>query len=247
MTTTTTRRTAGGAGGRPPAGDTERPAKPRKRDPQSAAGVAGTATKAPPKGPRDTPKTTGPAKSAPRTAPKTREAGTGAARARVPASRVAARTPRTPFVLLILALLSGALISLLLLNTVLAKDAFTLTELQQSNKQLIQQRQALEESNAREESPANLARKAKALGMGPPKQWAFVDPQTGQVVGTLRPVPRAAAAAAGAAGVLGVPGAVLPGDGVAGWTGAPNAPAGTPGGKDTGSKLGQAPATGGSP
>jgi hypothetical protein len=224
------------------------------------------ATKAPGKAPAKAPgkpaKTTGPAKKAPnpapKAAPKTREAGTGAARARVPASRAAARSPRTPFVLLILALLSGALISLLLLNTVLAKDAFTLTELQQSNKQLIQQRQALEESNAREESPANLARKAQALGMGSPKQWAYVDPQTGQVVGTLRPVPRAAAAAAGAAGVLGVPGAVLPGDGVAGWTGTPKAPAAktpaaktgaakTPAAKGNGSDPGQGSATGGSP
>ncbi|NED58916.1 hypothetical protein G3I24_49545, partial [Micromonospora aurantiaca] len=73
--------------------------------------------------------------------------------------------PRAPFVLLIIGLLGGALVSLLLLNTVLAKDAFTLTRLQQSNKQLQQQRQALEEENAREGSPAGLSRKAKALGM----------------------------------------------------------------------------------
>jgi cell division protein FtsB len=149
----------------------------------------------------------------------TRETGTGAARARVPVSR--ARSPRTPFVLLILALLSGALVSLLLLNTVLAKDAFALTELQQSNKQLLQQRDELRNEIAYEESPAVLAQKARALGMIQPNKPAFVDGRTGQVIGgSLRPVPREAAAAAGAAGVLGVPGATVPGDGIDGWTGA---------------------------
>src|SRR5437764_12465731 len=144
---------------------------------------------------------------APRTAPqpktpdaKTRVADTGAARARVSATRAQGRSPRTPFVLLIVGLLGGALISLLLLNTVLAKDAFTLSELQQSNKLLAQQKQALQEDVAREESPANLAQRAKALGMVEPTRPAFVDARNGKVIGgSVRPVPHAAAAAAGAA------------------------------------------------
>src|SRR5581483_1228137 len=132
-------------------------------------------------------------------------------------TRAQSRTPRTPFVLLIVGLLGGALISLLLLNTVLAKDAFTLSELQQSNKLLAQQKQALQEDVAREESPANLAQRAKALGMIEPTRPAFVDAKNGKVIGgSVRPVPHAAAAAAG---VLGIPGAVVPGDGIPGWTG----------------------------
>jgi len=131
-----------------------------------------------------------------------------------------AAPPRAPFVLLVLGLLGGALVSLLLLNTVLAEDAFTLTKLQRSNKQLNEQRQALQEEIAREESPTVLAQKAKALGMVQPTRPAFVDAQTGRVVGSkVRPVPHAAAAAAGAGGVVGVPGAVVPGDGVPGWRG----------------------------
>ncbi|MGH3388052.1 MAG: hypothetical protein ACRDOO_04160, partial [Actinomadura sp.] len=55
-----------------------------------------------------------------------------------------AAPPRAPFVLLVLGLLGGALVSLLLLNTVLAEDAFTRTKLQRSNKQLNEQRQALQ-------------------------------------------------------------------------------------------------------
>jgi hypothetical protein len=159
-----------------------------------------------------------------------RVADTPAARAPVSATRSGV-PPRAPFMLLVVALLGGALVSLLLLNTVLAKDAFTLTELQQSNNLLTQQRQALQEQIAQEESPERLAQKAKALGMVQPVRPAFVDARTGQVTGdTLRPVPHAAAAAAGAAGVVGVPGAVVPGDGVPGWGGAPAAPGaqGTP-------------------
>ncbi|MFF5257549.1 hypothetical protein ACFY4C_01285 [Actinomadura viridis] len=148
--------------------------------------------------------------------------------------------PRAPFVLLICGLMGGALVSLLLLNTVLAEDAFTLTRLQQNNKLLGQQRQALQEEIAREESPERVAQKAEALGMQRPTRLAFIDGVTGQVIGgSMRPVPHAAAAAAGAAGVVGIPGAVVPGDGVSaaadraaeaprtGRTGAPARPAGT--------------------
>ena len=123
-----------------------------------------------------------------------------------------AAPPRTPFVLLIIGLLAGALVSLLLLNTVLAQDAFELSRLQRNVKLLQQEKQAMESEIAREESPERLARKAENLGMEQPTQVAFIDPHTRRVVGGgLRPVPHAAAAAAAAAGALGVPGAVIPG------------------------------------
>ncbi|WP_207944617.1 FtsB family cell division protein [Actinomadura rubrisoli] len=137
------------------------------------------------------------------------------ARARKERQSVVQAPPRAPFVLLIMGLLGGALVSLLLLNTVLAKDAFTLTRLQQSNKMLEQQRQAYQEEIAREDSPASLDRKARALGLKPREGVAFVDSDTGRTTGgTIRPVPHSAAASAGAASVLGIPGTVVPGDGV---------------------------------
>jgi hypothetical protein len=155
-------------------------------------------------------------------AAKSTKAGTGA-----PARRPA--PPRTPFLLLICGLMGGALVSLLLLNTVLAEDAFTLTRLQQNNRLLGQQRQALEVELAREESPERLAQRAEALGMQRPTRLAFIDGVTGQVIGgSVRPVPHAAAAAAGAAGVIGVPGAVIPDDGVPATTTPRQAPAGRP-------------------
>lgn len=215
---------------RPP---TKAPKKKRTAAPGPAArGATATAPpKAPPKAPAAAaPKTEAkaPAKTAGKAPAKTaagkgtaaapaKAAGGGKAKAAVRARPAAAGrpAPRAPFVLLIVGLLGGALVSLLLLNTVLAKDAFTLTRLQQSNKQLEQQRQAYEEEIAREGSPAGLARKARALGMKEAEDPAFFDTETGRPgAGKIRPVPQAAAASAGAAGVLGVPGTVVPGDGV---------------------------------
>ncbi|WP_165968859.1 hypothetical protein [Actinomadura sp. KC06] len=195
--TTTTRRPPAKAPKKPPAQRT-----PSRRTPAQHTPAAKTAPKTAPK-------------AAPKTAPKAAPATT-ATSAKAAAKRTAAQSPpRAPFVLLIVGLLGGALVSLLLLNTVLAEDAFTLTRLQQDNKRLDQQRQALEEDIARGGSPAQLSRKAEALNMRQPKDPAFFDPATGRASGgTIRPVPPEAASAAGAAGVIGIPGTVVPGDGV---------------------------------
>lgn len=158
-------------------------------------------------------------------APKTRAATTTdrsvrTAGARRPSRRntapVAARrsaTPRAPFVLLVIGLLGGALVSLLLLNTVLAQDAFTLSELQRGNQQLNERKQALQEDIDRESSPAVLHAKARGLGMVDGQRPAFIDPRTGRVTeGGARPpgVSNEAMAAAAAAGVAGTPGAIMP-------------------------------------
>ncbi|MDX6743078.1 hypothetical protein [Actinocorallia sp. A-T 12471] len=128
--------------------------------------------------------------------------------------------PRAPFVLLLLCLMGGALVCLLVLNTVLARDSFTLSALQKSERQLLQEKQQLVEDIAREEAPDRLALKAENEGMVQPEKLAFVDPVDGTVTGgKKRQVPSAAAAAAAAAGVIGVPGAIVPGDGIPGYTG----------------------------
>lgn len=137
-----------------------------------------------------------------------------------PRPRPSAGRPRAPFVLLNLCLLGGALVSLLVLNTVLARDAYTLSALERSERRLTQQKQTLIEEIAREEAPRRLALKARNQGMVQPSELAFVDPDNGRVTGgKKRPVPSAAAAAAAAAGIIGVPGAVVPGDGIPGWAG----------------------------
>jgi cell division protein FtsB len=127
--------------------------------------------------------------------------------------RRSAPPPRAPFVLLVVGLLAGALVSLLLLNTVLAQDAFTLSELQRGNQRLSERKQALQEEISRESSPAVLYKKARALGMVDAKRPAFIDERTGRVTeGGTRPpgVSDDAMAAAAGAGVTGAPGAIMP-------------------------------------
>jgi hypothetical protein len=116
-------------------------------------------------------------------------------------------------VLLVCGLLGGALVSLLLLNTVLAQDAFTLSELQRGNQQLSERKQALQEDINRENSPAVLHSKARNLGMVDGQRPAFIDPHTGRVTeGGARPpgVSDEAMAAAAGAGVTGAPGPIMP-------------------------------------
>jgi hypothetical protein len=138
--------------------------------------------------------------------PSGREAPEGARRAAPPRAR-------TPFVLLIMGLLAGALVSLLLLNTVLAQDAFTLSELQRGNHQLSERRQALQEEINRESSPEGMHARARELGMRDVQRLAFIDARTGRrIEGGARPpgVPDDAVAAAGATAVTGAPGAIVP-------------------------------------
>jgi cell division protein FtsB len=145
-----------------------------------------------------------------------RPAGTTTAATRPP--RQAPRRPappraRAPFVLLIVGLLGGALVSLLLLNTVLAQDAFTLSELQRDNRQLAERKEALQADIARESDPEVLHQKARSLGMVDSQGPAFIDPRTGKVTeGGVRPqgVSDEAVAAAAAGAVTGAPGALVP-------------------------------------
>jgi hypothetical protein len=143
----------------------------------------------------------------------------------------ASAAPRTPFVLLVVGLLGGALVSLLLLNTVLAKDAFSLTALQRGNKQLTQQQQALEEQIASADSPAALAAKARKLGMVPASTPRFVTVNGTPPAGADPRSTRGALATAGAAGVVGLP------PGTIGVAGAP-APVGAPAGNGRAARPG---------
>ena len=155
--------------------------------------------------------TTKPVKPAPGAKATAATKASGAGRAT--ALRRSATPPRAPFVLLVVGLLGGALVSLLLLNTVLAQDAFTLSELQRGNQQLSERKQALQEDISRENSPAVLHSKARSLGMVDGQRPAFIDARTGRVTeGGTRPpgVSDEAMAAAAAAGVAGAPGAIMP-------------------------------------
>lgn len=106
----------------------------------------------------------------------------------VPAVRSA--LPRATFVVLLVSLLVGGLIGLLMLNTVLARDAFVLDSLKEQGRALADREQALEREVELLRSPQSIAVRAAELGMvqaGPP---AFLRLPDGAVLGA--PVPGAA-------------------------------------------------------
>ncbi|WP_234401777.1 hypothetical protein [Thermobifida halotolerans] len=88
-----------------------------------------------------------------------------------------------PFVLLVLGLLGGALVTLLMLHAVLAEDTFEIATLQRENRELGQQEQALREKVMEAESPEAIAEAAEELGMRPGEEPRFLDLETGEVTG----------------------------------------------------------------
>jgi hypothetical protein len=103
----------------------------------------------------------------------------------VPAGR--ARPARAPFVLLVVGLLAAGLIGLLMLNTKLAENSFRLQQLQKQSAQLADAEQDLSQKVAVNESPQQLARKARELGMVLTENPAFLDSRNGRVLGEPKP------------------------------------------------------------
>ncbi|MFI7051703.1 hypothetical protein ACWDOR_32870 [Streptosporangium canum] len=97
-----------------------------------------------------------------RTAPVADPAAASAA----PAARPG-RAPRAPFMLLVIGLLCGGLVSLLLLNTVLAQDSYKVNELRSANDQLRQKKEELKNANMRLEMPGALSDSSAKQGQGP--------------------------------------------------------------------------------
>ncbi|MEU6741277.1 hypothetical protein [Streptosporangium sandarakinum] len=74
------------------------------------------------------------------------------------------RPPRAPFVLLVVGLLCGGLVSLLLLNVVLAQDSYRLNELRNGISKLQLQKADRENENARLNMPGEVAKRAELQG-----------------------------------------------------------------------------------
>jgi cell division protein FtsB len=101
---------------------------------------------------------------------------------RTTGSRPRARSPRTPFILLLVGLLGGALVSLLMISTTLAQGAFRITSLQQQNANLARQEQVLSNQVAQASNPALIAKEAQQLGMRPNPHLGFIDLKTGKIL-----------------------------------------------------------------
>ncbi len=112
----------------------------------------------------------------------TRPVAGGATRAAPGRRQTRRRAPRTPFVLLLVGLLGGAMISLLVISTTLAQGSFQVTNLQQQDATLARQEQALSQQVAEAQSPALIAAEATQLGMRPNPELTFIDPRTGKTV-----------------------------------------------------------------
>ncbi|MEU4403289.1 hypothetical protein AB0F88_02125 [Streptosporangium sp. NPDC023963] len=77
-----------------------------------------------------------------------------------------ARPPRAPFLLLVVGLLCGGLVSLLLLNAVLAKDSFRANGLRNEINGLRIAKESKESAIMRQEMPEAVARRNELQGLG---------------------------------------------------------------------------------
>nr|WP_051829680.1 hypothetical protein [Streptomyces novaecaesareae] len=95
---------------------------------------------------------------------------------------------RTPFAVLIVALLAAGLFGLLALNTALNEGSFELSRLQKQTTKATDEQQSLQHEIDKSSAPDALARRAAELGMVPAGGMAFLDvPNGGKVVGTPGP------------------------------------------------------------
>lgn len=151
---------------------------------------------------------TAPAMRAPAARVPARRPPAAARSARAPLSVVlptASRAPRAPFVICVCGLLTLGLLSLLLLNTVLAQGAFTVQSLQKRTAALGDEQQRLQSSVSLAGSPLVLAERARGLGLVQVRDPAFIRTSDGRILGkptkARRPaVPKAAVVKPAASG-----------------------------------------------
>ncbi|MEU5094316.1 septum formation initiator family protein [Streptomyces sp. NPDC020996] len=119
----------------------------------------------------------------------------------IPGATGQGHAARTPFVLLVVVLLSGGLLGLLMLNSAISEGSFKLDDLQRDTKNLTDEQQALQRDIDSYSAPDALQRRARELGMVPGGDPVFLGPD-----GTVKGVPSAAARQSAAR----APGVVLP-------------------------------------
>jgi|SRR5215472_12324425 len=90
---------------------------------------------------------------------------------------------RTPFVIVLLGLLSGGLVCLLVVNTTLAANSIQIIKLQQANSAGTARIQQLEQKVGAEQSAAAIEAKARKLGMRTVGIPTYVDLRTGSLAG----------------------------------------------------------------
>lgn len=86
-----------------------------------------------------------------------------------------ARSPRAPFVVMVLLVLGVGLIGLLLLNTALQQGSFALSRLEAETTALRDRAEVLASQVAQMESPSELATRARELGMVPADDLEYIE------------------------------------------------------------------------
>ncbi|MCW2673769.1 MAG: hypothetical protein JWP14_2358 [Frankiales bacterium] len=94
---------------------------------------------------------------------------------------------KTPFAVVLVMLLGGGLLGLLLLNTLVAQQSFSIHDLGAKDKALQQREQDLSSQVQALEAPASLAARAAALHMVPSGPPAFLRLSDGKVLGSPQP------------------------------------------------------------
>jgi cell division protein FtsL len=86
------------------------------------------------------------------------------------------------FIVLLVGLLVGAMVSLIVISTTLAAGSFRIDSLKKQNAALAQQQQTLANQVAQESSQAQIAREARQLGMRQNPYLRFINLNTGKIV-----------------------------------------------------------------
>ena len=108
----------------------------------------------------------------------------------IPASTPVVRRRRLGiFAVACLALVTVGLVAMLIVNTMLASGAFTISELEAQKAQLLEREQQLQEEIAIASAPFLLEERARALGMVPQDAPAFISLETGEILGNAVPQP----------------------------------------------------------
>ena len=92
-----------------------------------------------------------------------------------------------PFTFLCTLIVVATLAALLYLNIQMSDTSYEITRLQSQSQRLTEEGQALAETNERLGTPQELARQAREIGMVPVSDPAYIDLDTGEIIGETSP------------------------------------------------------------
>ena len=92
-----------------------------------------------------------------------------------------------PFTMLCTLIVVATLAALLYLNIQMSDTSYEITRLQGQSQRLTEEGQALAQTNERLGTPQELARQAREIGMVPVSDPAYIDLDTGEIIGEANP------------------------------------------------------------